>query len=88
MDSEKEEYEKQFQSWKGRRSKVEVPADFANKVMASVHGVRILRRWIWMQRVKAAFGRSRFLQTAVYLAAVALLILRLAVLFAIFVPLG
>jgi hypothetical protein len=88
MDIEKEEYEKQFQSWKCRRSAVEVPADFANKVMASVQGARIIRRRIWLQRVKAAFGRSRFLQTAVYLAAAALLVLRLAALFAIFVPLG
>jgi hypothetical protein len=88
MDFEKGEYEKQFQSWKCRRAEVEVPADFANKVMASVRGARILRRWIWLQRVKAAFGRSRFLQTAVYLAAVAFLVLRLAALFAIFVPLG
>jgi hypothetical protein len=88
MDFEKEEYEKQIQLWKCRRSEVEVPADFANKVMASVRGARILRRWIWLQRVKAAFGRSRFLQTAVYLAAVAFLVLRLAALFAIFVPLG
>ena len=39
MDFEKEEYEKQFQSWKCRRSEVEVPADFANKVMASVQGM-------------------------------------------------
>jgi hypothetical protein len=87
MDFEKEEYEKQFQLWKCRRAEVEVPTDFANKVMASVQGVHILRGWIWLQRVKAAFGRSRFLQTAVYLAAVALLVLRLAALFAIFFPL-
>jgi hypothetical protein len=88
MDFEKEEYEKQIQLWKCRRSEVEVPADFANKVMASVQGAHILRERIWLQRVKAALGRSRILQTAVYLAAVALLVLRLAALFAIFVPLG
>jgi hypothetical protein len=88
MDLEKDEYEKQFQSWKCRRAEADVPADFADKVMASVHGARILRRWIWLQWVKAAFGRSRFLQTVVYLAAVAFLVLRLAALLAIFVPLG
>jgi hypothetical protein len=88
MDFEKEEYEKQFQAWKSRRAEAEVPADFADKVMASVHGTRILRRWIWLEQVKAAFGRSRFLQTGVYLAAVAFLVLRLAALLAIFVPLS
>ena len=88
MDFEKEEYEKQFQSWKCRRAEVQVPADFANKVMASVHGACVLRRRIWLQRVKAALGRSRFLQAAVYLAAVTFLVLRLAALLAIFVPLG
>jgi hypothetical protein len=87
MDFEKDEYEKRFHSWKCRRSEVEVPADFANKVMASVQGIRILRRRIWVRRVKAAFGRSRFLQTAVYLAAVAFALLRLAALFSIFIPL-
>lgn len=88
MDFEKEEYEKQFQSWKRRRAEADVPAGFADKVMASVHGASILRRWIWLERVKAAFGGSRFLRTGVYLAAVALLVLRLAALLAIFVPLG
>jgi hypothetical protein len=88
MDSEKEEYERQFQSWKRRRAEADVPADFADKVMASVHGARIFRRWIWLQRVSAAFGRSRLLQTGVYLAAVALLVLRLGALLAIFIPLG
>jgi hypothetical protein len=86
MDFEKDEYEKPLQSWKRRRAEADVPADFSDKVMASVHGAGALRRWIWLQGVKTAFGRSRFLQTAVYVAAVALLVLRLAALFAIFVP--
>jgi hypothetical protein len=88
MNFEKEVYEKQFLAWKRRRSEAEVPADFADKVMASVHGARILRQWIRLRRVKAAFGRSRFLQAGVYLAAVVFLVLRLAALLAIFVPLS
>jgi hypothetical protein len=87
MNFEKEEYEKQFQLWKHRRVEVEVPADFADKVMASVRKARILQQWIWLRLVKAAFGRSRFLQAGVYVAAVVFLVFRLAALLAIFVPL-
>jgi hypothetical protein len=86
MDFEKQEYEKQLQSWKRRRAEADVPADFTDKVMASVEAAGVVRRWIWLQRAKAVFARSRFLQTAVYVAAVVLLVLRLAALFAIFVP--
>jgi hypothetical protein len=88
MDYEKEEYEKQLQAWKRRRAEAEVPADFADKVMASARGARVLRRWVWMRRMTTFFGRSRFLQTGVYLAAVAFLLVRLAALLAIFVPLS
>jgi hypothetical protein len=86
MDLEEREYEKQLQAWKCRRAEVAVPPDFANKVMASVRGASILQRWIWLQRLGAALARSRLLQTAVYLVAVAVFVLRLAAFFAIFVP--
>jgi hypothetical protein len=87
MDYERE-CEKQFESWKRRRAAADVPSDFADRVMASVHRTHIAETWLWMQRVKRAFSRSTALQTAVYLAALAFFVLRVAALFAIFVPLG
>lgn len=82
------DFEKQYESWKRRRAEADVPADFADRVMASVSGARVLGRWMWLRRAKAALSRSKTLQASAYLAAVAFLLLRLAALFAIFLPSG
>ena len=88
MDFKKEEYEKQFQLWKRWRAEAEVPEDFADRVMASVHGTHILQRWDWLRRAKAVFERSKLLQAGVYLAAVTFLMMRLVALLAILIPLN
>jgi hypothetical protein len=87
MDDENE-HEKRYEIWKRRRAEADVPADFADRVMASVQRTHVVGAWLWVQRMKRAFDRSKTLQTSVYLAALAFLILRVAALFAIFVPLG
>lgn len=87
MDFEKN-YKKQYESWKWQRAETDVPADFADHVMASLREVTVVGRWLWLRRAKATLSRSKALQAAAYVAAAALLILRLAALFAIFLPSG
>jgi hypothetical protein len=86
MGIEDKVYDRQFEAWKRRRAEAESPGDFADKVMASVRAASGLRRWVWVHRVRAAVGRSRFLQMAVYLAAAALLVLRVAAFLAAVFP--
>jgi hypothetical protein len=87
MDS-RENYEPHYEAWKRRRAETDVPATFADRVMASVRGASVVGRRAWMRRAKAALSKSRTLQAAAYVAAAALLVLRIAALFAIFLPTG
>jgi hypothetical protein len=82
------DYEKKYESWKKRRAGPAVPADFTDRVMASVHRARVIKTWIVMQRLKKAFGRSKSLQIAVYSAALAFWFLRMGTILAIFIPRG
>jgi hypothetical protein len=87
MEFEKK-YEQQYESWKRRRADTNISADFADRVMASVCGASVRGRWMWLRRVKTRLSSSTTLQAAAYVAAAAFLLLRLAALFAIFLPSG
>ena len=78
--------EEKYERWKRTRAEVEVPDDFAERVMASVHqlpqrgGTSLLRRWIM------AVGQSRIVQATATALALAVCVLRIGGILAIFVP--
>jgi hypothetical protein len=78
--------EEQYESWKNRRAKVEVPDDFAEQVMASVHRTHRLTVYLLLQGLVTAASRSRFVRAGVCSIALVIWMMRIGSILAIFVP--
>jgi len=78
----KEDYER----WKQTRAKVEVPGDFADRVMASIHRTRQRAWWSLFRLLALAAGRSLFMRVAATSLALAVCLLRIGGILAIFIP--
>jgi hypothetical protein len=78
--------EEQYESWKRHRAKVEAPNDFADRVMESVHHAQRLTTYLFLQSLAAATGRSRFIRAGVCSVALAVWMMRIGSILAIFVP--
>ena len=79
-------FEEKYERWKRTRAEVEVPDDFAERVMGSIH--RVPRR-VWvslLHRSAVAVGQSRIVQAAAAALAVAVCVLRIGGILAIFIP--
>jgi len=81
-------HEEQYELWKRQRSKVEVPDDFVDRVMVSIHQTRQRAWWILLKQLTLVAGRSRTVRAGVYCLALAVWMMRVASLFAIFIPSG
>ena len=79
------DYEKQYESWKKRRAEVEVPAGFADRVITSIHQTRSQFWLMLFQRMGAIAARSKIFKAAIYSLALAIWLIRLVALFAIFI---
>jgi hypothetical protein len=78
--------EEQYESWKKHRVKVEVPDDFAEHVMASVHQIHRLTAHLLLQSLVTAASRSRFVRAGVCSIALVIWMMRIGSILAIFVP--
>lgn len=79
-------WEEPYESWKRQRAGVSPPGDFADRVMASIHGTRRQVWWLMFYRLTAAAGRSWVLRAAVCSLALAVWMTRIGIVLAIFVP--
>jgi hypothetical protein len=79
-------HKEQYELWKEQRAKVEVPGDFAERVMTSIHQARERVWWLWLKQLTMVAGRSRIVRASVYSLAFAVWMMRVASLFAIFSP--
>jgi len=79
-------HEEQYELWKEQRAKVEPPADFAERVMASVHRTRGRAGRFFLERLMAVAWTSRVFRVGVYALAFAVWMMRVASLFLVFVP--
>lgn len=77
-------YEEQYDRWRKRRTNVPVPAGFADRVMASVHQRRQRVWWLVVQQVAAAMVRSRLACAAAGSLAIAVWLIRIAAILAVF----
>lgn len=79
-------FDEQYERWKRTRAKVDMPADFADRVMRSLsltpEPVRLAR----LQRTAVALGKSPLVQTAATALALAVCLLRIGSVLAIFIP--
>jgi hypothetical protein len=78
----------QYELWRMQRSKVDIPDDFSQRVMASIHQVRRRAWWSLLKQFAVVAGRSRLVRAGCYSLALAVFMLRVASLFAMFVPSG
>lgn len=79
-------FEEQYENWKRTRAQVEVPGDFAVRVMASVHRTR---RRIWvslLRRAAVAVAQSRIMRAVATALALTVCILRIGGILTIFIP--
>jgi hypothetical protein len=79
------DYEKLYESWRRQRAEADVPPDFADRVMLSLRRTRLqfwLRLW---RKMRATAAGSKLLRTAIYSLAIAIWLMRLGALFAIFI---
>lgn len=78
-------FEEQYNSWKKQRAKVEVPGNFADRAMASIHQTRD-RVWaLLMQRLIMAAGRSRIVRASICVLALLVWMIRVGSVLAIFI---
>jgi hypothetical protein len=80
------DHEEQYERWKQSRAQVDVPDDFADRVMTSIHQTRQRAWWSVLYRVALAVGRSRIARAAAASLAVAVCLLRIGSALAIFIP--
>jgi hypothetical protein len=78
------DHEKQYESWKQKRADAELPADFADRVMASIRGRQELARRVVLASLLAAARRSRAVRAGVCLAGIAVGIAKIAIVLSIF----
>ena len=78
--------EDQYELWRRQRSKVKVPDDFAQRVMMSIHRSRRRAWWSLLKQLALLAGRSRIVRAGCYSLAFAVWMLRVASIFAIFIP--
>jgi len=78
----------QYDLWRQQRSKVEIPHDFAERVMVSIRQTRGRAWWSLLKRLAMVAGRSRIVRAGVYSLAFAVWVMRVASIFTIFIPLG
>lgn len=78
--------EEKYDRWTRARAEAEVPADFAERVMASIHQVPRHTRVSLLRRWAMAVGQSRIVQAAATALALAVCVLRIGGILAIFVP--
>jgi hypothetical protein len=80
------DYEKLYDSWRRQRAETDVPPDFADRVMLSLRRTR-LQSWLRLWRkMRAIAANSKILRAAIYSLAIAIWLMRLGALFAIFIP--
>ena len=79
-------WEEQYESWKKQRAKVEVPIDFTDRVMASVHQARQRMWWFVLQRLATVAWRSKIVRTSICSLALIVYLVRVGSLLAIFIP--
>ena len=58
--------EEQYELWRRQRSKVDIPDDFANRVMMSIHQARRRVWWSVLHKLAMVAGRSRIVRTGLY----------------------
>lgn len=80
--------EEQYELWRRQRSKVDIPDDFANRVMMSIHQARRRVWWSVLHKLAMVAGRSRIVRTGLFALAFAVWIMRVASVCAIFIPSG
>jgi hypothetical protein len=78
----------QYELWREQRSKVEPPGDFADRVMISIHDIRRRAWWSLLKHLMVVAGRSRIVRAGVFSLALTVWMLRVASIFAIFIPSG
>jgi len=78
----------QYELWREQRSKVEIPDDFAERVMISIHQTRQRAWWSLLKQLTMIAGRSRIVRAGCYSLAFAVWMMRVASIFAIFSPSG
>ncbi len=79
-------HEEPYDSWKRQRAKVAAPDDFADRVMASIHGARQRAWWLLLHRIAVAAARSKFLRAALCSLALAVWMARIGIILVIFIP--
>ncbi|MGD0517040.1 MAG: hypothetical protein ABSA26_05845 [Thermoguttaceae bacterium] len=79
-------HDKQYESWKKQRAKVEVPGDFADRVMAPIRQTRQQTWVLLLQKSAAAALRSKVIRAAICSAAIAVWMIRVGSILAIFIP--
>lgn len=77
-----------YELWRKQRSPVEVPDDFADRVMTSIHQARRRAWWTLLKQLTLIAGRSRIVRASCYALAFAVWMLRVASILAIFIPSG
>ena len=75
-----------YDAWRKRRASVEVPPDFTERVMTSIHSTRRRAWWLLLHRIAAAAVRSRLLRAVACSLALAVWMARMGIILAIFVP--
>ena len=80
------DYQEQYERWKQTRAQADVPGDFADRVMASIHRTRQRTWWAAVYGVALAVGRSRIARAAAASLAVVVCLLRIGSTLAIFIP--
>ena len=75
-----------YESWRRQRREVEPPADFADRVIASIHQSPQRAGVLLLQRLLAAAARSRIVRAAICSAAVAIWVMRIGIALVVFTP--
>lgn len=78
--------EELYESWKRSRANIEPPADFADRVMTSIHQTRRLAVYLTLQSLTTTLLRSRVAQTSVCSVAIGIWLVRVCALLTILIP--
>jgi hypothetical protein len=79
-------HDEQYDLWRRRRAQIEVPGDFADRVMASVRRQRQFALRFLLLRLAANAARSRILRVGAFALGVAVSLAQIGSILAIFVP--